>query len=74
MTLSRQLDEALAMEEHHREQLLYWKQRRLELQGQVPDDFNDLFNQIRTLLGASTDDDNNQLSTNPSRPRPESSG
>ncbi len=34
-TLSSQLDEALANEEHYRALLLFWKQRRQKLERQI---------------------------------------
>lgn len=37
-SLSSQLDEATQMEEHYRDLLLFWKQRRQKLQAQIPND------------------------------------
>jgi len=34
--LSNELDEALQQEEYHRDQLLFWKSRRLALERQLP--------------------------------------
>ena len=36
LKLSALLDEAIAKEEEYRDKLLYWKQRRQELQAQIP--------------------------------------
>lgn len=57
-TLSNQLDEARTMEEHYRALLLFWKKRRQRLEVQIPDSTNNLFNQIRQLLGDSDGNSN----------------
>ena len=36
--LSEELSQALAMEEYHREQLIWWKQRRQFLEQHIPTD------------------------------------
>lgn len=43
-TISTQLDEARQMEEHYRALLLFWKQRRQNLEAQLPAD--NIFDQI----------------------------
>ena len=49
--LSRQLEQSLAMEEYHRERLLYWKKRRQRLEDEIPD----LFKELLKELGDDTD-------------------
>lgn len=53
--LSQELTQALAMEEYHREQLLWWKKRRSFLESQIPTD-NPLFDFIMEL----GEDDNSE--------------
>lgn len=46
-TISFQLDQARQMEEHYRALLLFWKQRRQNLEAQLPGD--NIFDQIRDI-------------------------
>lgn len=56
--LSVQLDEALAKEEYYRDRLLFWRQRRRELERLVSDSYNHLRQQINELFGDSNDANN----------------
>lgn len=47
--LSNLLDEAIAKEEEYRDKLLFWKQRRQELQSQIPSQ-NNIWSEILAIV------------------------
>lgn len=55
VNLSEELSQALAMEEYHREQLIWWKQRREYLEQQIPTSDNPLIDFIRKMDNDQSD-------------------
>ena len=57
--LSTQIDEVLDQLEYHRDQLIYWRQRKQELEQQIPQPKN-ILQLVREFLEGITDDNHNR--------------
>lgn len=57
--LSKQIDEALDQLEYHRDQLIYWRRRKQELEQQIPQPKN-VLQLVKEFLEGITDDNHNR--------------
>lgn len=60
LSLSVELDIALAMEEYYRTKLLYWRYRRRELEQQIESESQHIIDEFQTIANGAWDNDDSQ--------------
>lgn len=61
LTLSTELDHALAMEEYYRTKLLYWRYRRRELEQQIDSESQQTLNEFEKIAQGAWDNGDSRL-------------